>query len=75
MFVPCGESVPDLTGYTFLMVSPRFRELRVPGLGCFLSGGSPVAATASRGVSTGLGQRTVLASASGFQPAPKTGCR
>lgn len=40
MFVPCGDSAPDLAGFTFLMVSPRFLELRLPGLGCFLSGGA-----------------------------------
>lgn len=75
MFVPCGESVPDLAGYTFLMVSPRFLELRVLGLECFLSGGARGAPTASGGVSPALGQRAVLASVSGVQPYPKTGCR
>ena len=60
MFVPCGESVPDLAGYTFLMVSARFLELRVLGLECFLSGGAWGAPTASRGVSPALGQRAVL---------------
>lgn len=61
MFVPCGDSVPDLAGFTFLMVSPRFLELRLLGLGCCLSGGAWGAATAPRGLSLALGQKTVLA--------------
>ena len=41
MFVPCGESAPDLAGYTLLMVSPHFRELSTARLGAAASREAP----------------------------------
>lgn len=71
MFVPCGESVPDLAGFTLLMVSPCFHQLSPADLGL-----RPLQRT--RGVSfTRSGTERVLVSISGSQPSLKTqgGCR